>query len=416
MKTEIKFCIKCLYGSTHPLGLTFNEKNICSGCLIHEEKNTLDWQHQWTKLLKLTNEYKSKSKNIYDCIIPITGAHDSHYIVYIVKEKLKLNPLLVCYNKYYNTSIGIKNISNLRIKFNCDILFQNVNPISVKKITRNTLIDFGSVYWHVLAGHTVFPVQISIKYKIPLIIWGAHQGLEQVGMYSHLNEVEMTRRYRKDHDLLGIEAENLVKQYNDLNEGDIFQYLYPEDLDLKKNGTRGIYLGNYIRWDPKKQHEEMIGLYDYKTSGFNRTIDCYDYVDCFNYMNLHDLLKLYKHGYSKVTDHLSREIRFGRIDKNRALKLARFYEKKNILYKELFCNWLNINKKSLDFILNKFRNKKFWIQRDVDSWIFNGLSKKNFIQKNLESKKISKKLFFISNSEIKKDKKNYIIYGKGIEL
>ena len=133
-------------------------------------------------------------------------------------------------------------------------------------------------------------------------------------------------------------------------------------------------------------------------------------------MNLHDLLKLYKHGYSKVTDHLSREIRFGRIDKNRALKLARFYEKKNILYKELFCNWLNINKKSLDFILNKFRNKKFWIQRDVDSWTFNGLSKKNFIQKNLESKKISKKLFFISNSKIKKDKKNYIIYGKGMEL
>lgn len=416
MKTEIKFCIRCLYASTHPLGLTFNEKNICSGCLIHEEKNTLDWQHRWNKLLKLTNEYKSKSKNIYDCIIPITGAHDSHYIVYIVKEKLKLNPLLVCYNKYYNTSVGIKNISNLRIKFNCDVLFQNVNPISVKKITRNTLIDFGSIYWHVLAGHSVFPVQISIKYKIPLIIWGAHQGLEQVGMYSHLNEVEMTRRYRKDHDLLGIEAENLVKQYNDLNEGDIFQYLYPEDMDLKKNGTRGIYLGNYIRWDPKKQHEEMIRLYDYKTSGFNRTMDCYDYVDCFNYMNLHDLLKLYKHGYSKVTDHLSREIRFERIDRNKALKLTRFYEKKNILYKELFCNWLNINKNSLNFILNKFRNKKFWIQRDVDSWTFNGLSKKNFVKKNFISKKNSKKLLFISNSETKKDKKNYIIYGKGIEL
>lgn len=416
MKTEIKFCIRCLYGSTHPLGLTFNEKNICSGCLIHEEKNTLDWQQRWNKLLKLTNEYKSKSKNIYDCIIPITGAQDSHYIVYIVKEKLKLNPLLVCYNKYYNTSVGIKNISNLRIKFNCDILFQNVNPISVKRITRNTLIDFGSIYWHVLAGHTVFPVQISIKYKIPLIIWGAHQGLEQVGMYSHLNEVEMTRRYRKDHDLLGIEAENLVKQYNDLNEEDIFQYLYPEDMDLKKNGTRGIYLGNYIRWDPKKQHEEMIRLYDYKTSGFNRTVDCYDYVDCFNYMNLHDLLKLYKHGYSKVTDHLSREIRFGRIDRNKALKLAKFYEKKNILYKELFCNWLNINKNSFDFILNKFRNKKFWIQRDVDSWTFNGLSKKNFVKKNFVSKKNSKKLLFISNSETKKDKKNYIIYGKGIEL
>ena len=41
-------------------------------------------------------------------------------------------------------------------------------------------------------------------------IWGAHQGLEQVGMFSHLNKVEMTRRYRKEHDLMGYEAEDLI--------------------------------------------------------------------------------------------------------------------------------------------------------------------------------------------------------------
>ena len=42
---------------------------------------------------------------------------------------------------------------------------------------------------------------MAINYKIPLIIWGAHQGLEQVGMFSHTHEVEMTRRYGHDHDL-----------------------------------------------------------------------------------------------------------------------------------------------------------------------------------------------------------------------
>ena len=56
--------------------------------------------------------------------------------------------------------------------------------------------------------------------KIPLIIWGAHQGLEQVGMYSHLHNVEMTRRYRKDHDLFGVGPENLETVFNELSEED----------------------------------------------------------------------------------------------------------------------------------------------------------------------------------------------------
>ena len=159
-----------------------------------------------------------------------------------------LNDIKKNYNKYFNTSVGIDNIANLRIKFNCDVLFQNVNPLSVKKITRNTLTKFGSIYWHILAGHSVFPVQIAAKYKIPLIIWGAHQGLEQVGMYSHYHEVEMTRRYRKDHDLMGFEAEDLASVFDNINEEDIFQYIYPDDFTINQIGIRGIYLGNYVRF------------------------------------------------------------------------------------------------------------------------------------------------------------------------
>ena len=36
----------------------------------------------------------------------------------------------------------------------------------------------------------MFPVQTAVRYKIPLIIWGAHQGLEQTGQFSHHHEVE----------------------------------------------------------------------------------------------------------------------------------------------------------------------------------------------------------------------------------
>ena len=121
---------------------------------------------------------------------------------------------------------------------------------------------------------------------------GAHQGIEQVGMFSHEHEVEMTRRYRKDHDLMGREADDLITIFNSLNEEDIWQYRYPSDSDLHEVGVRGIYLGNFLRWDPIDQHEEMIRRYGFRSRPFMRTFDQYDYVDCHNYMDIHDLLKL----------------------------------------------------------------------------------------------------------------------------
>ena len=146
-------------------------------------------------------------------------------------------------------------------------------------------------------------------------------------MGSHHNEVEMSRFYRKNHDLFGVEAENLIENSNSINEEDIYEFLYPDDHTINKIGIRGIYLSNYIKWDPKSQHELMIKKYRYNTKKFSRTFDTYDHVDCVNYMNLHDFLKLVKHGYSKVTDHVTREIRHKRLNKYSGLNLIKKYEK-----------------------------------------------------------------------------------------
>ena len=183
-------------------------------------------------------------------------------------------------------------------------------------------------------------------------------------MFSHKHEVEMTRRYRKDHDLMGFEADDLISMFDTLTEEDIWQYRYPEFDKLKSVGVRGIYLGNFIRWDPKFQHEKMIKDFNYKSYYFSRTFDTYDFVDCFNYMNLHDLIKHYKHGYTKVHDHASKEIRFGRISKGQAIKLVERAENSKPKYLNLFCDWLGIDYGSLNFILNEHRNYLFWNKKN----------------------------------------------------
>jgi len=414
--TKIKFCKKCLYSSLHPLGITINEEGICSGCEIHDEKNNINWEEKWNKLKQLIKPYKSKNNKNYDCVVPVSGGQDSYFIIYNVL-KLGLKPLLVSYNKYFNTEIGIKNLANLRIKFDCDILYQNVNPMSVKKITKYTFSEYGNIYWPILAGSTVFPVQVAVKYEIPLIIWGAHQGMEQVGMFSHHHEVEMTRRYRNDHDLFSFEAEDLLKISNNLNEDDIFQYIYPDDSLLNKIGVRGVYLNNFIRWDPLAQHRSMVEKFNYQNSEFSRTFDTFDYVDCYSYMYLHDYLKLCKHGYSKVTDHVCREIRHSRINKQEGLSLVRMYENIYPKYIQNFCEWIGMKDiKSFNYIVNRFKNRAFWKEVDVDRWEFKGLSSMQKLNENeINQKKIDifLNLFKSQKKEVKNHDAKYIIFGKG---
>jgi N-acetyl sugar amidotransferase len=408
-------CSRCLYTEAHPLGLTVDLDGVCSGCRVHEEKDRLDWTERWQRLQTLVAPYRSRSGEAYDCIVPVSGAQDSHWIVHLVKERLGLNPLLVNYNRYFNTELGIRNLANLRIRFDCDLVQQNVNPHSVKKLVRTTLREMGSVYWHCIAGQTVFPVQTAVRYQVPLIIWGAHQGLEQVGMFSHEHEVEMTRRYRKDHDLMGREADDLLSLFDTLNEGDIWQYRYPDDQALQQVGVRGIYLGNYVRWDPAAQHAQMAATKGYRSADFARSFDTYDFGDCWNYLGLHDQLKLYKHGYSKVTDHASREIRHGRLTREQALAWVRRCEQVAPANLDLFCQWLGMDPSGLRFMLDRWRNPTWWQSSAAGAWAFKGWSQDEPVLGASDPAPVRPAVFKASDDQACGGPVRYVVVGKGVD-
>jgi hypothetical protein len=226
-------------------------------------------------------------------------------------------------------------------------------------------------------------------------------------MFSHEHEVEMTRRYRKDHDLAGREADDLLSIFDTLDEGDIWQYRYPEDDDLERVGVRGIYLGNYVRWDPKAQHEQMIRTHGYLSASFARTFDTYDHTDCYNFMDLHDYLKQLKHGYSKVTDHASREIRHGRLTREEGAALVRRHADAPLRHVGKFCEWLGIDAHGLNFIMNQHRNPLYWEQASPGVW-----NRINPLLPETEAAPID--AGFIANSTLSLDRRDaYITIGKG---
>lgn len=364
----MRYCTRCLYPENHPLHLTFDQEGVCSGCRIHEEKDQLPWTQREQRLQHLLEQFRNRSQSNYDCIVPVNGARDSYFIVHTLKRVYKMNPLLVTYNKHYNTPLGIENISYLRTIFDCDILTLTLDPGLVKRITRETLQQRGSMYWHCLAGQTVFPVRIAVSYKVPLIIWGAHQGCDQVGMFSHLDEVEMTRKYRKEHDLMGLEAEDLAGGSHNLSERELAPLCYPDDKQLETVGVRGIYLSNYLRWDSKAQHESMIKLYGYKTSPQTRTFDTYNDVDCCHYSGIHDYIKFLKWGYGKVTDHASREIRLKRLTREAGIKHVQCYERKQPHDIQQFLKWVELSETELFECIDRHRDNRAWVKAENGKW------------------------------------------------
>ena len=364
----MRYCKRCLYGDNHPLGLVIDNDGVCSGCRVHEERDTLEWEAREAALGRLFDTYRSKTKVNYDCIIPVSGGRDSYFIVDTVKNKFGMNPLLVTYNKHYNSRIGIQNLSYLRTLFDCDIFTLTLDPRALKRLTRASIEHCGSIYWHCLAGQTVLPVRIAAGYKIPLIVWGMHQGCDQVGMYSHLDEVEMTRRYRHEHDLMGFEAEDFIGKEG-LTTRDMQPFMYPHDKEIEIIGIRGIYLGNYIRWDSKAQHEKMIARFGYQTAKLQRTFDTYNDVDCLHYTGLHDYIKYLKFGYGKVVDHAVREIRLKRLTRKEGLKLsAQFLKDEVPTDTELFLEWLGMTESELFRTLDAHRDSAAWKQLPDQTW------------------------------------------------
>src|SRR3989338_3052410 len=365
----MQYCTRCLYPENHPIGITFDDQGVCSGCRVHEEKDgEINWEERLVELKTLVDQYRSKNKKGYDCVIPVSGNGDSYFVTHILKKVLGLNPLLVTYNIHYNTKVGIRNLANLLTKLDCDHLQYTVNPTLVKKITWLAMHRFGDMYWHCLAGEQTFPVQVASKMDIPLIVWGVNGWLDQVGMFSHWDLVEMTKKVRKEHSLRGFDAEVMHDEKLGITPKVMQAFKYPADEELEKAHVRGIYLGNFVRWDAQKQIELMIELYGYETTDQERTFNRYESVHCHHNAGTHDYIKFLKFGYGKVSDHASRDIRLKRMTREEGIAFVRQYEQKKPKDLNHFLQWVGMTEEEFLQYVDHFRDPKAWEKNQKGEW------------------------------------------------
>ena len=117
----MRFCKKCLYPENAKPTIIFDDNGVCSGCNYNNSRkdDDVDWIEREQAFQEILDEAKDMAKergNAHDCIIPVSGGKDSHYQVWLLKEKYGMNPLLVSFNHGFNTPSGLRNLRNLTEK------------------------------------------------------------------------------------------------------------------------------------------------------------------------------------------------------------------------------------------------------------------------------------------------------------
>ena len=363
----MKYCKKCLYPDTKPQ-LVFNDDGICSACTNRKTKESIDWDKKREEFVKILDKYSSKDSSNYDCIIPVSGGKDSTYQTYVMKEEFGLNPLVVNFHPLDQTNIGKKNLENLK-KIGVDCIEFSPNPNVYQKLARYGLSELGDFQWPEHIGIFTVPVQIAVKYKIPLIIWGENPQFEY-GQPTDINKDTILDREWNEKNggyfLDKIKPEHMTKYGFEVK--DLKPYLYPSDDEIKKVGVTGVFLGTYIKWDIFKQLEFV------KTLGFSEndeiregTYDRWENLDVY-FSVFHDYFKFIKYGFGRTTDHASIEIRYERITREQGIELVKKYEGKiPRKYLDKFLKSADISEQEFHDICDKFTNKEIFLTNEDGS-------------------------------------------------
>lgn len=391
-------CPKCYYPLSHPFGLTINEQE-CSGCLTHKEKDQINWDDKANELELVLGRFK-KQHSRYDCVVPVVGDAEDYYTLSKVLG-VGLSPLVVCVNDYFKNDIGWHNLHNLITHFDVDSFVFNPDIRVYKDLVRTSLRKFDHIMLPFLQLHTAFPVHVAYERKIPLIVWGQNQAVEQVGKFSHGDAAEMSRWNRREHDLFNVEVGHLIGNGAQVDERDLNYYRYPEISSIARRGVRGLYLSNYMRWDPIAQNQAMTE-FGFIPEASSATFDIYERAGSSVYYHFHDLLKLKRVGYRKINDHVAREVRHGRITGDEGRKLLTYYSNRKVYIKSFF-DWLGVTKSGYDWFkmhrLNNVANLISEVKVDVSHPII-----PDMLQHRLDLE-LTKRV-----------KKEFVVFDKGVYI
>ena len=223
------------------------------------------------------------------------------------------------------------------------------------------------------------PIQVALRYDVPLMMWGEHGFADIGGMYGTNDFVEFTAKFRLEHGLRGL----LVRLYGrragearsfgvggGTDSKDLLWAQYPDDDSIDEAGTRGIYLFNFVKWDANDMRNSswtnMIG--SPPSNHLSGRMNIFG-LDDMHENGIHDYLKFVKFGYGRATDHTTKDIRSGLMTRAEGVELVRKYDHvKPRRDLERWLEYVDMTESDFDYVCDTFRDRRVWDIED-GQWV-----------------------------------------------
>jgi N-acetyl sugar amidotransferase len=372
----MKYCSRCVYPQI-AVNLDVDEEGVCSSCRMFEKFEQLSpefWARRKKKFEDLIDKYIRNNTSNYDCIVPVSGGKDSYYQTHMMCAEYGLKPLLVTYHGNNYLPEGDYNRDRMRHLFNADHMVFGPSVDVLKKLNRLCFRRMGDMNWHGHCGIMTVPIIVAVRYNVPLIIWG-ETAWDVSGMYEPDDFVEFSARVRHEHALRGYEWYDLINDPVDtLSEKDMLWAKYPTDDEIMKVGVRGLYIGNFFKWDPNQHMKLVQDKYGWKAAEkpFERTYRQMSNLDDRYESGIHDLLKFVKFGYGRASDHAAKDIRMGYMTREKGIEKVRKHD--HVVSSDLYY-WLDyIGMTEAEFwkVADGFRDKRVW-RVEKGQWVKDNL-------------------------------------------
>ena len=361
---QMKYCKRCVYPVVG-VNLLIDNDGICSACKVFDKARSISddmWKKKKEKFSSIISENKKINTSNYDCVIPVSGGKDSYFQAHIITKEFNLKPLLVTYNGNNYLPEGEKNRDKMKEVFDADHIMWGPSVEVLKKLNRIAFKKMGDMNWQNHCGIFTSPIIVAAKFGIPLIIWG--ETLWDIsGMFDPEDMVEFTAKARHEHMIRGFEWYDFLNDPdNPLEEKDLLWAKYPSDAEILKAGVRGLYVGNFFRWDPNKHVKLVMEKYGWTPSAksFERTYRKFSNLDDRYENGVHDLMKFIKFGYGRCSDHAAKDIRDGYISRKEGIN---YVKKLDHVVSSDLQHWLDYVKMDVsEFwkIADTFRDPRVW--------------------------------------------------------
>ena len=364
----MRYCKRCAMPSTRP-GMKFDEEGVCFPCKAEEKKDKTDWNARNEELKKLCDKHRGINGNSYDCVIAVSGGKDSHYQVYVMKELMKMNPLLVTVEDNFPMTIaGEHNLKNISEAFGCNIISLKPNIKVQKIIMRKTFEKYGKPTWFIDRLIYTYPIHMAVKFKIPLLVYGENISYEYGGAqteetYSAMDQLE--------NDVAAdIPYDELIDDIVSIKDLSLLES--PSKEEIEEINLEPIYLSYFKRWNDFQNYNiaKKYGFWDL-THEWHREhhIEHFWQVDTRGYL-VHAWMKYPKFGHATATDAASRFIKYGIMTRKEGIELIKKRDHKlDQLAVRDFCNVLSYNAKEFYDIVDGFYNQEIFEKNKIGEWV-----------------------------------------------